>query len=727
MSAFRRAECGRRLPTLNLRRRRAPAPRPGSLKETPFLDSWIRIDARSEITIFTGKAELGQGIKTAVLQVAAEELDVPFEGLKLVTADTTRTPNEGYTAGSQSMPESATAVRHAAAQVREILIGEAANRAGVPADQLRAENGAVLAPDGRRFVYGDLVSDTLLHVEAQPQSRLRGAETFKVMGKSIPRLDIPAKVTGATTYVQDLRPEGMVHGRVVRPPSYGARLVNVDTSAVERMPGVMAVVRDGSFLAVVAGREFQAIKAMRALAEAAEWTEKPGLPSEAGLPAAIMSLRAETKTIHDQHDAVADARTTLEATYTKPYVMHGSIGPSCAVALAEPNGMTIWSHTQGVYPDRSAIAEMLRMPPEQLRIVHMDGSGCYGHNGADDAAADAALIARAVPGRPVRVQWMREQEHAWEPYGPAMVTKVRGSLGADGRIVDWDYSLWSNAHSTRPGPAGALIAARHLAQAFPEPAPKPIPLPSGGASRNSVPLYKFANVRVVEHFLPEMPLRVSALRALGGYMNVFAIESFMDELAEAADADPVEFRLRHLEDPRARDVVTAAAERFGWPAKGKAADGHGYGFGFARYKNFASYCAVAVEVEVSPDTGRARLVRAASAVDAGQVVNPDGLTNQIEGAILQSTSWTLYEKVGFDDTRITTIDWATYPILRFDSVPEAVDVEIVNRPNLPFLGSGETAQGPTAAAIGNAVSRAIGVRLRDLPLTHERIRAAVNA
>ena len=573
-----------------------------------------------------------------------------------------------------------------------------------------------------------LFQNSLLHIEAQPQSRLKSADTFKVMGKPIPRVDIPAKVTGAAAYVHDMRPEGMLHGRVVRPPSYGARLVSIDTGPVQRMPGVVAVVRDGSFLGVAAEREFQAIKAMRALAKAAQWEEKPGLPKETDLAAAITSLAAQTKTIHDQHDGPANAQKTLEATFTRPYVMHGSIGPSCAVALADEHGMTIWTHTQGVYPDRGAIAEMLKILPGQLRVIQVPGSGCYGHNGADDAAADAALIARAVPNRHVRLQWMREQENAWEPYGPAMVTKVRGSLDAQGRIVDWDYSLWSNAHSTRPGPAGALIAARHLAEPFPEPAPQRIPLPSGGGTRNSIPLYKFPNVRVTDNFLPDMPLRVSALRALGGYMNVFSIESFMDELADAAGVDPVEFRLRHLEDPRARDVVMAAAKRFSWPAMGKAAvEGHACGFAFARYKNFASYCAVAVEVSVAPETGRARLVRAVSAVDAGQIVNPDGLTNQIEGAILQSASWTLFEKVSFDDTRITSIDWSSYPIMRFDAVPDAVEVELVDRPNQPFLGSGETAQGPAAAAIGNAVSRAIGVRLRDLPLTHERIRAALGA
>lgn len=698
--------------------------RPGSLKDFPYLDAWIRIDANGAVTVFTGKAELGQGIATAVLQVAAEELEVPVTAVNVITADTSRTPDEGYTAGSQSMPESATAVRHAAAQAREILIAEAARRAGVGDDQLRAENGAIVASDGRRFLYGELVSGTLLHVEAQTESKLKSPKTFKVIGTSVPRLDIPAKVTGQEAYVHDLRPEGMVHARVVRPPSYRATLSSVNIAAAEAMPGVIRVVRDGSFLGVVAEREWQAIKAMRALAASAQWQEQASLPSQSDLPAAIRSLKAETATIHEARGAPADASKTLEATFTKPYIMHGSIGPSCAVALADGNGgMTIWSHTQGVFPDRDAIAEMLGVQSERIRVVHVDGSGCYGHNGADDAAADAALIARAVPGRPVRVQWMREQENAWEPFGAAMVTHVGASLDDSGRITDWEYSLWSNPHSTRPGPAGSLIAARHLAKPFSPPAPRKIPLPSGGGSRNSVPLYTIPNARVIQHFIPEMPIRVSALRALGGYMNVFAVESFMDELAAAANIDAVAFRLRHLDDPRARAVITATAERFNWRTSGSDAPNRGYGFGFARYKNLAAYCAVAVEVEITPATGRVRLIRVASTVDAGQVVNPDGLINQTEGGILQSASWTLYEHVSFDDTRITSIDWSTYPILRFNAVPERIDVEIINRPNQPFLGSGEAVQGPVAGAIANAVSRVLGVRVRDLPLTHERIRA----
>jgi len=327
----------------------------------------------------------------------------------------------------------------------------------------------------------------------------------------------------------------------------------------------------------------------------------------------------------------------------------------------------------------------------------------------------------------VRVQWMREQEHAWEPFGPAMVTKLQASLDGNGRIVDWNFDVWTNTHSMRPGGAGSMLAAQHMAEPFAVPEPKPIPLPAGGGDRNAIPIYKFPNAKVVHRFIPAMPVRVSAMRALGAYHNVFSIESFMNELAEFAGADPVEFRLNHLEDRRGREVIEKAAKEFGWQKGQKASPERGYGFAFARYKSLAAYCAIASEVEVNRETGRPRLVRAVAAVDSGQVVNPDGLANQIEGAILQSMSWTLYEAVTFDDTRITSVDWQTYPILRFDAVPEKVEVHIINRPGLPFLGSGETGQGPAAASVANAIANATGKRLRDLPLTRKKIKDAIDA
>ena len=697
----------------------------GSLKETPFLDSWVRIDADGGITVFTGKAELGQGFKTAFQQIAAEELDVPFKSLSVVTADTGRTANEGYTAGSHSMQDSGTAIQNAAAQARELLIAEAARRLDVPAENLRTENGTVIAPNGQRLGYGDLVAGGMLHVQAQPQSRLKDPATYTVVGQPVPRVDIPAKVTGGAAYVQDMRLPGMVHARVVRPPSYGAQLTDCDTASIEDMPGVVKVIRSGNFLAVAAKKEFQAIKAMRALSAAAKWKETAGLPKQEDISRVLTGLPSQDSTIFQRSNPAVVGQKTIEATYTRPYQSHGSIGPSCAVAHSTDDIMTVWTHTQGVYPDRQGIAEMLRVPAAKVRLIHAEGSGCYGHNGADDAAADAALIARELPGVPVRLQWMREQEHGWEPYGPAMVTKLKASLDSSGAISDWNFEVWSNTHSMRPGGAGTLLAAQHMAQPFAVPAPKPLPLPEGGGDRNAIPIYTFPNAHVVHHFIPAMPVRISAMRALGAYHNVFSIESFMDELAMAAGADPVEFRLRHLEDPRGRDVIEKAAEAFGWQKGQKAPQGRGFGFAFARYKNLAAYCAIGTEVEINHETGRARLVRAVAAVDSGQVVNPDGLINQVEGAIMQSMSWTLYEAVTFNDTRITSIDWQTYPILRFDAVPESIDVHIINRPGQPFLGSGETGQGPAAASIANAIANAAGKRLRDLPLTRKRIKDAI--
>ncbi|HSZ95083.1 MAG TPA: molybdopterin cofactor-binding domain-containing protein, partial [Bradyrhizobium sp.] len=534
-------------------------------------------------------------------------------------------------------------------------------------------------------------------------------------------------VTGGAAYVQDMRLPGMVHARLVRPPSYGAELTECDTSSIEKLPGVVKVVRNGNFLAVVAKKEFQAIKAMRALSTVAKWNEKAGLPNQNDLLHVITGLPSKDSVIFEVSNPAVSGQRTLEATYTRPYQSHGSIGPSCAVAQLNNDVMTVWTHTQGVYPDRQGVAEMLRVPPAKVRLIHVEGSGCYGHNGADDAAADAALIARELPGIPVRVQWMREQEHGWEPYGPAMVTKLKASLDNSGAIASWNFEVWSNTHSMRPGGGGCMLAAQHMANPLPIPEPKPLPLPEGGGDRNAIPIYKFPNAHVVHHFIPSMPVRISAMRALGAYHNVFSIESFMSELAELAGADPVEFRLKHLDDPRARDVVEKAAKEFGWQKGQKAPQDHGYGFAFARYKNLAAYCAIASEVEINRETGRPRLVRAVAAVDSGQVVNPDGIANQVEGAILQSMSWTLYEAVTFDDVRITSIDWQTYPILRFDAVPEKVDVHIINRPGQPFLGSGETGQGPAAASVANAVANAAGKRLRDLPLTRLKIKEAIDA
>ena len=697
---------------------------PGSLNETPLLSGWIRIDADGAITVFTGKAELGQGIRTALIQVAAEQLEVGFERIHLVTPDTARTPNEGYTAGSHSMQDSGSAIQSAAAEMRLILIDAAAAQFGLPADRLSTKDGMVLAPDGRQLAYGALAAGVTPDRRARTVP-LKDPATYRVVGAPIPRVDLPGKFTGAAAFIQDLRLPNMVHARVVRPPSYGATLLAVDPATVEAMPGVLKVVRDGSYLAVIAEGEWQAVLAMRTLAATAKWNEGPPLPAQSTIFDVIRALPPQDTVILDRKAPLPANPRTLSAAYRRPYGMHGSIGPSCAVALMEADGLTVWSHTQGVFPDRAAIAELMKMPPAKVRVIHTEGSGCYGHNGADDAGADAALLARAVPGRPVRVQYMREQENAWEPFTPAMVTEVSASLDETGRIVNWQYGVWSNTHNNRPGNAGRLVSSWMLAAPLKPSPPMPIPQPEGGGDRNGIPLYDLPNARVVSHFLPDMPLRVSAMRGLGAYTNVFSIESFMDELALAAQADPVEFRLQHLKDPRARDVVKLAAEKFGW-GSARTPD-HGRGFAFARYKNLGAYAAIAVEVSVDRETGLVRLIRADVAVDSGQAVSRDGIANQIQGGVIQSASWTLLEQVTFEPSGITSRDWRGYPILRFQAAPESVSVHLIDRPGQPFLGTGEAAQGPTAAAIANALADAVQLRMRELPLSAARVKAALLA
>ncbi len=692
---------------------------PGDLARSPLLDSWIGIDADGQVTVFTGKAELGQGLKTALIQIAAHELAVAPAAIDIVTADTARTPDEGVTAGSHSMQDSGVAILNAAANVRALLVEAAAWRFAIGVDQVEMREGAAWASDGRTVGYGELVAGLSLHVAARPNMPRRETGA-KLIGENLARVDIPAKVSGGEAYVQDMRLPGMLHARVVRGPSDGTRLKPADLEAVARMPGVVQVVRHGRFTAIVADDEWRAVKALHRL-QAAGW-ERAGEPLPASdMRAAIRALPARELPIFDYPGPPAPIEAQpVRARYSRPYLMHGSIGPSCAVALWENDSVTVWTHSQGVYPLRKALAELLALSPERVRCVHVEGAGCYGHNGADDVAADAALAARAVPGQPVRLQWMREQEHGWEPLGSAMVVELSASLGADGRILGWQHDLWSNTHSTRPSTAGGLLAGREVDPPFVPPRPRPIPLPEGGATRNSNPIYALPNARGTLHFVEQMPVRVSALRGLGAQMNVFAIESFMDELAEAAGADPVAFRLAHLDDARAREVVELAADRFGWELRGS-----GTGFAFARYKNLASYCAVAMEVRVDRDTGEIRVPRVVAAVDCGEAVNPDGIRNQIEGGIVQSLSWATREAVAFDTRQRTSFDWSAYPILRFPAVPGRIEVQVIDRPRQPFLGAGEAAQGPAAAALANAVAHALGLRLRDMPLSPERIRAAL--
>jgi nicotinate dehydrogenase subunit B len=702
-----------------------PVPLPGSLAQNRMLDAWIRIDKEGIATIFPGKVELGQGITTALTQIAAEELDLPLVRVRIVTTDTRLSPNEGVTSGSQSIEYGGTALRLASAEVRGILLDLAAKRLNVAADTLTVADGVIASSDGRKLGYGELAAEADLHREATAKVAPKPPAAHKIVGKSIPRFDIPNKVTGGAAYVQDMRLPGMVHGRIVRPPRPGSKLDSVDQAAVKAMPGVIVVVRDGSFLGVVAEREEQAIKARQALIKSAKWMLGPELPDPAKIYDSLLALPAEDDVISDKQAAVPEGAKVIEATYRKPYMAHASIGPSCALAEFKDGKMTVWTHSQGVFPLRDHLALGLKLPLADVRCIHAEGSGCYGHNGADDVGLDAALLARAVAPRPVRLQWMRDDEFGWEPYGPAMIMRAKAAL-ADGKIADWNYELWSNTHSTRPGEPGGnnLLASWYLAEAQNPGAPRKIPQPTGGGDRNAIPLYDFPRQKVVHHFIKAMPLRVSALRTLGAYSNVFAIESFLDELARAANADPIAFRLSHMKDPRARAVIEAVAKKANWK-EGEVGDGRrGRGIGFAKYKNLSVYIAVIAEIEVDPASGAVKVPRVFAAADAGQIINPDGLANQIEGGIIQSTSWTLHEEVRFDRNGITSRDWQSYPILTMQEAPR-VEVELIDRPAEKSLGAGEGAQGPAVAAIVNAFANATGKRIRELPLTPRRVKAAL--
>src|SRR5260221_2340146 len=703
-----------------LRAQAAPARLPGSLNGNRMLDGWLRIEPNGRVTIFTGKIELGQGIGTALSQIAADELDVDLKRIDMVHGDTALTPNEGQTAGSLSMQDSGTAVRFACAEARALLLTAAAAKLTVPVTDLKVVDGTVSGPGNASTTYWALVSEVKLKREATATAKPKPAAEHKWVGKSIARRDIPKKFTGGAAYVQDIRLPGMVYGRVVRPPSPGAQLTSVDEAAVKRMPGVVAVVRDGSFLAVAALREEQAIKARDALKKSAVWQESATLPpSGNALYDHMENLAVPGQVMAEKTAPAAAAAKTLEARYTRPFQAHGSIGPSCAVAQWEGGKLHVWTHSQGVYPLRGDLANTFGIEPAAVRCTHAEGAGCYGHNGADDVALDAALLARATAGRPVKLQWMRDDEFMWEPYGSAMVMKLGGGVDAQGNIVHWSHEVWSHPHSTRPGQSKGshTLAARHLEKPVMAVPVTDVPLPAGGADRNAIPPYEVPNLKVSKHFILHSPLRTSALRTLGGYANVFAAESFVHELAAAAGADPVEFRLRHLKDPRARAVIEAAAQRAGWQPGDKR------GFAYSRYKNLACYVAIVAAVAVDRASGRVRVTRAVAAVDAGQIVNPDGVINQIDGGIIQAAIWTLKEEVAFDATRVKTRSWADYPIVRFEEVPE-VEVVLLNRPDAPFLGVGEGAQGPAAAAIANAIARSSGARLRALPFTPERVKRA---
>ncbi|MGC2520436.1 MAG: molybdopterin cofactor-binding domain-containing protein, partial [Burkholderiales bacterium] len=584
------------------------------------------------------------------------------------------------------------------------------------------DDGNVRAGD-RSTSYWECAEDALFERQIVATAALKSPRDYRTVGSKAPRLDLPDKIAGRPRFIQDMALPEMLFGRVVRPPHEFAGLASLDESKARSTPGLFAVVHDGGFVGVLAEREEAAIAAMHALRQSGVWKEALALPQD--IHAWLRQHVAESRIISEKSDPAAGARAsrTIEASYSKPYISHASIGPSCAVAQMQGNSLAVWTHSQGIFNLRRDLALALGMREETIVVRHVEGSGCYGHNGADDVALDAALLARAAQGRPVMLQWMRDDEFAWAPFGPAMALDLKARLDADGNIVDWQHELWSNGHSHRPGRSDspALLASWHLARPFDRSTAINMPLPAGAADRNAIPLYEFPNQRVANHYVREMPIRTSALRSLGAYANVFAIESFMDELARGADLDPVAFRLRHLKDARARAVIEAAARRAGW-SRWEPGEGRGHGIAFAKYKNLGAYCAVVAEIDAEREVRVRRLV---IAVDVGLVINPDGVINQIEGGAIQSASWTLKEQVKFDARGITSLGWEDYPILKFSEVP-AVEIELLDHPELPAVGSGEAAQGPTAAAIANALQDALGVRVRDLPLTPERIVAAIH-
>ena len=702
-----------------------PPPLPATLAANPVLSAWLDFTRPGVVTIFTGKVEYGQGVWTALAQVAAEELDVDLRRVQVAPVSTATSPDEGVTSGSRSIEESGSALRQACAQARHLFLAAAAGRLGTGAGALGVTDGEITTEaGGTGLTYWSLAS--FLDRKVGDPQPAKAPARWTVAGRSAARLDIPDKVAGRPRFLHDLVLPGMQYGRVIRPPAPAASLAALGAAP---LPGGVVTVRDGSFLGVVAPSDRAAVASARVVAGAARWEVAPSLPDERDLKGFLLSAPAQVVAVDERHDeeAAAAVARTLEAEFTRPFLAHASMAPSCAIARWDGPRVTVWSHSQGVFALRGAIAAGLGLAADQVTVNHVEGAGAYGHNGADDAALDAVLLARAVPGHPVRVQWSREDEMGWAPAGPAMLARLSAGLDAAGRIRTWRQDVWSNGFIGRPGSGGEprLLALAHLAGGRPmSPAPDGPPTGAMGSTRNAVPGYDIPDRVIVRHRLLAMPIRTSSLRSLGAFLNVFAIESFMDELAAAAGADPVEFRLAHLTDPRGRRVIERAAQMSGLAggrSRAGRGDGTGLGLGYARYKGTAGYCAAVARVEADTDV---RVSHVWLAADVGRVINPDGVINQVEGGAVQSASWALRERVSFDRTRVTSVNWDTYPILRFTEVPQ-VEAAIVAAPGQPETGAGEVAQGPVAGAIGNAVADAVGVRVRDLPLTREQITRAI--
>lgn len=712
----------------------SPSALPADIAVNPRLSRWVRVGADGNIEVFAGKVELGQGIRTTQLQIAADELGVEPATIRLCVGDTATCPDQGLTAGSISTEIGGMALRRVCAEVRHLFVEAAARRMKVEAPSVRVERGRFFTAQSNRSVgYAELAGDVDLDREASGNVASRTAAERRVVGMSLPRPDLEQKLFGAG-FIHDIEWPGMLHGRVVRPPSYEARLASFDAAArrsIRKLPGVHTLCVDDRFIAVAAEREEQAIAAAAAADRAIHWTSNEVLPVPSIDQAWLRHLDADDSVVDVCGEAIEEKPGTkrFSADYSRPFLAHASIGPSCALARWDDDRLTVCTHSQGSFTLRAELARFFEIDAAHITVMHADGAGCYGHNGADDAAVDAAILARAAR-RPVRLQWSREDDFRWAPFGSAMSIQIAAAIDPTGLISDWRHQGWSHSHVQRPGLSPQLncLAARLREPPVKPPAPRDFPLPAGGGQRNAIPIYALPSRRIDYHLVKTPTLRTSALRALGAYANIFAIESAMDELAALAGQDPLAFRIAHLRDPRAVEVLRAVTTAARWDVP-KAEARHddaarGRGLALARYKNTGAYCALVVELEVAE---RITLDRVWVAVDAGEVINPDGLINQIEGGVLQAASWTLKEEVRWGPAGVTTRTWDDYAILDFGEAPVALAVEVIERPHLPPLGVGECAAGPTAAAIANALADALGVRIRHLPFTPDRLRAAIDA
>lgn len=694
---------------------------PPFIQSHPILNQWFSLNHLPLLTVFSGKVELGQGIQTALQQIAAQELGIDLDQVHWVAGNTMHSPNEWYTAGSQSIENGGASLRCALGFARWLFLNVAAKKLAVNVDQVHIHQGKFFTSGQTdSYSYGDLAPLVDINVPIQNHPEIvASASQVKLnhIGMSIHRKDLIAKLSGAA-FIHDLSLSGMIHARMIRHSHAQSTISEIDLDAIQAIDGVEKLVYSGSFLAILGHDEAMLVAALPKVHSFVKWKLPNFVQAQKPIEEILLSLPASDQIAHT-NGTKGIASTYLKARYTRPFIAHASIGPACALAQEVGGKLTVWSHTQGSHLLCQQIARGLRREPNTVDVIHVHGAGCYGHNSADDVAFDAAFIAQAT-GLTVRVQWSREEELSASPFGSASMMEIEAGLDANGRIVSWNSEVWSPTHIARPGCWDGcinLLGAWMIDPPHPVDATKDVPLPNGGGLRNSVAIYDFNHQEIRHHMLPQVPLRTSALRSLGAYLNVYAIESFLDELAQSIGQDPVQLRLSYLSDPRSIAIIERVALMSNWTKRDQLPDGVALGIAFARYKNFGAYCAVVVQVRVAE---KIYVEKVWSTTDAGRVINPDGLKNQIEGGIIQAISMTLKEQAIWDETEVKSNTWDTYPILNFSEVPDVL-VEILDQPNAPSLGGGEAAAGPTGAAIANALSSALGIRARNLPLTAERL------